>query len=378
MAQTTPLLTADKPLQIFKPGRHTAMSGQTLRFTEADLAATCAAYDPAKHEAPLVVGHPAHDLPAYGWVQSLAFADGGIDAIATQVNADFAEMVNAGAFKKISASFYAKDSPNNPVPGVHYLRHVGLLGAQAPAVKGMRCPSFADTEEGVLTFSEWDDVQSAGFFRNIKNFILRKYGGDEAEATLPESTLVSLEQSAQDEVMEAAAEDAASGQTDATATPQTQFAEPQTPKKESTVSPEEKAALEAENKRLNAELSAFKATQVNAANVAFCENLKGLPPAARSVMVATLNHFATQGDAIQFGEGDAKAPLLDQLKEALTALPPLVQFGEHATHERAGSAVDTTNAEAIAAQATAIQASAEAAGTPIAYAHAVSQVMRGN
>lgn len=138
-------------LHIFKPGRHTAMNGQALAFSEADLAATCAAYDPAKHEAPLVVGHPAHDIPAYGWVKALAFNEGGIDATPAQVNSDFADMVAAGAFKKISAAFYAPDAPQNPVPGVYYLRHVGFLGAQPPAVKGLRSPAFADAEVGVPT-----------------------------------------------------------------------------------------------------------------------------------------------------------------------------------------------------------------------------------
>lgn len=68
--------TAPKPLQIFKPGRHTAMNGSALDFSESDLAASAAAYDPAKHEAPIVVGHPKTDGPAYGWVKQLNFAEG--------------------------------------------------------------------------------------------------------------------------------------------------------------------------------------------------------------------------------------------------------------------------------------------------------------
>ena len=80
------------------------MNGQALEFSESDLQATVGAYDPAKHEAPLVVGHPQHDLPAYGWVQSLQFNEGGIDATPAQVNTDFADMVAAGALRKISAT----------------------------------------------------------------------------------------------------------------------------------------------------------------------------------------------------------------------------------------------------------------------------------
>ena len=51
------------PIHIFRAGSHTAMQGQTISFGEADLAASAAAYDPAKHEGPIVVGHPAADAP---------------------------------------------------------------------------------------------------------------------------------------------------------------------------------------------------------------------------------------------------------------------------------------------------------------------------
>ena len=134
----------NKQLQIFKAGKHTAMSGVALAFSDADIAATVAAYDPSKHEAPLVIGHPKTDDPAFGWVKSLQFSDGVLQAEPDQVDAAFAELVNDGKFKKISASFYTPDAPNNPVPGVYYLRHVGFLGAQAPAVKGLKAASFAE------------------------------------------------------------------------------------------------------------------------------------------------------------------------------------------------------------------------------------------
>ncbi len=51
-------------------------------------------------------------------------------------------MVKAGRFKSRSASFYHPDNPNNPKPGVYYLRHVGFLGAQPPAVKGLKAVEF--------------------------------------------------------------------------------------------------------------------------------------------------------------------------------------------------------------------------------------------
>ena len=319
MTQTVP----PPKLQIFKPGVHTAMSGVSLSFSESDLQATCAAYDPALHEAPLVVGHPAHDLPAYGWVQSIAYSEGGIDATPAQVNTDFADMVAAGAFKKISASFYSPSAPANPVPGVYYLRHVGFLGAQAPAVKGMRSPSFADGEEGVVEFSEWDDVTNASLWRNLREWLITFQGADVADKVIPGYQVSALEQGAQDEVREAAAE-AAGGSVDATAAPQFSEVNP----KEHTVTPEERAALLAENARLRGELAANAAAQVHAAHQSFCEGLTGVPPACHGVVVAALDHLVAQ--PIEFGEGDDKAPLIEKFKAMLSSLPPIVKFGEAA------------------------------------------------
>ncbi len=271
------------PIHIFKAGRHTAQSGQSIQFGEPDLQAVASAYDPARHEAPLVVGHPKHDLPAYGWVAGLQYSDGsgdqdaGLWALPAQVNPDFADLVAAGAFKKISAAFYSPGAPNNPTPGHYYLRHVGFLGAQPPAVKGLRNPAFADDEDGVVTVEFGDP---------------------------------------------------------------TAF---QTQQKESTVTEEEAARLRAENEQLKARAAQLVADQAHAANVAFCDGLIAdgrLLPAAKAVVVATLDHLAGQEKAVEFGEGDQKAPLIDSLKTTLQAAPKAVAFGEHATTDNAAQGAD--------------------------------------
>src|SRR5699024_496003 len=103
-----------RQFEIFKPGTHTSSAGATLSFTDEDLAASVAAYDPKVHEAPIVVGHPKDNLPAYGWVDKIEFAEGALVAHPREVDQDFAEMVKAGRFKKRSASFYAPGAKNNP------------------------------------------------------------------------------------------------------------------------------------------------------------------------------------------------------------------------------------------------------------------------
>ena len=139
-------------IAIFKTGQHTDSHGNVLDATPDYLRAIAASYQPALHEAPAVIGHPADNAPAYGWVQSLAFndADGVLYADFSQVEPQFAEMLKAGRFKKRSASFYPPGHPANPTPDRPYLRHVGFLGAQPPAVKGLA--DFADAGEPPPTY----------------------------------------------------------------------------------------------------------------------------------------------------------------------------------------------------------------------------------
>lgn len=377
---------APKLLHIFKPGKWTAMSGESIEFSAADLAAAAQAFDPTVAKAPIVIGHPATDDPAQGWVSALVANAQGLFAKPAQVNPAFADAVRSGSYGTVSAKFYRPTDANNPKPGVWYLRHVGFLGAAAPGVKGLDSPGFAGAEDGVcfqegMAFSEWDDVTNAGLWRNLREWLLVKFGVDEADKVLPNYDVSALELGAQDEVREAAAEAAVAtgAANDGTGAmlPAPQFSDPQP--KEPTVTPEEKAALEAENTRLRAELAAHKAAQVHAAHVAFCEGQTGVLPAWREVAVATLDHLVAQSEVVQFGEGEAQKPLAEQLKAMLAALPAPVQFGEHATHARAaGATVDLTDAEAISARAQQVQAQAEAAGQHITHAHAVSQVVRGH
>ena len=187
---------AMKRIHIFQAGRRTSNSGETIEFTAQDLAAAARAYDRAKHEAPLVVGHPRADAPAYGWAKAVEHSDGGLYVEPDQVDAAFAELVEAGRYKKVSASFYRPQHPDNPVPGVYYLRHVGFLGAQPPAVKGLKPVAFDEGDPGVIEFSDWAVSQSASLFRRLRDWMIGKEGLDEADKVLPDYAVAALEASA--------------------------------------------------------------------------------------------------------------------------------------------------------------------------------------
>lgn len=332
-------MNATKPIQIFKPGTHAAMRGDVLSFSESDIAATAAAYDPAKHEAPLVIGHPKHDAPAYGWVKGLSVTSGALDAEPAQVDPEFAELVSSGRFKKISASFYRPDSPSNPVPGVFYLRHVGFLGAQPPAVKGLKAVEFGDADEGVVEFADWADIQNASLWRRMRDWLIEQFGMDTADKIVPDYAIGTLEEEARRESSEA--------QPSFSETEVPAGASPAQPSQEekTEVSPEEKAALEAENASLKQQLATAEAAQKAAAaaklhadHVSYAEGLLSqgkLAPKHKDAVVAFLD-FAETDTPLEFGEGDAKTTLPAAFKGFLADLPQVVEFGEAATKDKAG------------------------------------------
>ncbi|MFB2554028.1 hypothetical protein [Ensifer soli] len=143
-----------KSIHLTRAGRHTSNQGAAVTFSDTDLRAIAAAYDPRTHEAPIVVGHPKTDAPAYGWVKKLEARPDGLYALPRQGNPEFSEIVRSGAYKKVSPAFYPPSSKSNPKPGRYYLRHVGFLGAEPPAVKGLNAIQFSEAED--LFFMEED------------------------------------------------------------------------------------------------------------------------------------------------------------------------------------------------------------------------------
>jgi hypothetical protein len=182
-------------IQIFKPAKSlTSMEGVQVSLCAQDLQDIATAYNPAVHEAPLTIGHPAHDAPAYGWVKSLSFADGALMADCEQSD-ELGTLVANGHYKKVSASFYTPAAPGNPTPGKWSLRHVGFLGAQPPGVKGLKAVSFAETEEGVVTFGELPGYAGnyiARLFGGLRDWLIAKEGQEVADRVISSWDVESL------------------------------------------------------------------------------------------------------------------------------------------------------------------------------------------
>lgn len=193
--------TAVPTIRIAKPGSFTSVEGVKVNWTIADLEAAAASYDPESDPAPMVIGHPSLEAPAYGWARELRVEDGHLVAIPDPEKTvpGFAEAVRDGRYRKVSPRFYQPTSPGNPKPGSLYLQHIGFLGAAAPAIKGLgtvSTVSFADTDADLVTVDQpapeptqetaMDDTQNVSFAEREAELDTRSGALDTREAAVAE------------------------------------------------------------------------------------------------------------------------------------------------------------------------------------------------
>lgn len=86
---------------------------------------------------------------------------------------EFADVVKEGRYKRVSISLFLPKSSSNPKPGKFYLKHVGFLGAAAPAVPGLKPVKFHGGAGEALTLSQ-DKPGAASFAQNDELARLRR------------------------------------------------------------------------------------------------------------------------------------------------------------------------------------------------------------
>lgn len=175
------------PLQVFKAGRHTSSNGITADYPVAYLDAAIENFKATldTHAVPVVLGHVQESgAPAVAWVKDVRRVGDVMEADIGDIDPAF----DGSRYKKVSVSFFSPDSPNNPTPGSPSLRHVALLGAETPAVPGLKNVTFSASDEGVVEFSDGLLTQ-AGLFRSIREWILAKFGAEDADKAVPASEI---------------------------------------------------------------------------------------------------------------------------------------------------------------------------------------------
>ncbi|WP_170433062.1 hypothetical protein [Ruegeria arenilitoris] len=317
-------VAATRKVEVFRPGTFKAMNGQEYAFTEADVAAIASGYDPEAAPAPVVVGHPKHDDPAFGWALGFEVNENGtLVAELNKLAPEFVEAVEEGRYRKVSMKFFAPDASNNPAPGSYYPRHIGFLGGAAPAVSGLAPVEFANSGDDDLievAFSLPEIAESSGsIFRRIREFFIEKYGMDAANEAVPEYHIRWIEQAGDEPE----------------ATPG--FTQPEPKETAMSGDPKDLAAREAA-------LAKGELALLHKNNVAFADDLiaKGkLLPVQKDSVAALLDELGglTETEISFSDDGTEKTTNpADLLKDILNAQPEIVPQGETDLGDEPGSA----------------------------------------
>ena len=129
-------------IDICRAGTWRDIAGREVTIDEARLdriVAEHAAADPA----PVVVGHPEADAPAFAWIDALRRSGDRLQAKLRDISAPFREAVEAGRYAGRSIALQGDT-----------LRHLGFLGGRAPAVPGLAPTCFASAPETVIAFAD--------------------------------------------------------------------------------------------------------------------------------------------------------------------------------------------------------------------------------
>lgn len=329
---TTDFKGFDEWIEIFKGGKQTDSSGRK-HDGDAIIVQAIANFDAAKHEPPLVVGHPNDNAPAFGWVNSLksVVQDGTKVLLAKfkQVAPEFEELAKAGRYKKRSASFYPDGS----------LRHVGFLGAAPPAVKGLADVAF--TDDGGPTFefsdSEW---AIARVFRRLREWLIEKEGTDTADRIVGDWEINDIQRAA-DQASQDQATAVAQPLFEEKAMPETavkSFTETDLATAVATAKAEARRQVEAEF----AEAAKISRTEARKqAATTFCADGVKAGTIIPAWVQAGLPEFMARLDGeevISFAETGDKQSQYDWFKDFMESLPKVVTFGEFAGRDKdAGS-----------------------------------------
>ncbi len=338
-----------KRIAIFKVGTHTATNGESLNATADYLRDVVASYNTSNHQAPAVIGHPKDNAPAYGWVTALNFddSDNTLYADFEQVEPQFKQLLTDGRFKKRSASFYPPNHPTNPTKGKPYLRHVGFLGAQPPAVKGL--PDFSeDTDCPTYEFSD-----PAMFLSDDKNI-----AGQPTHQKPNEDTPMSKDK----------APTADEAQTADFAEQQAQLAKQQQAlaDREAEIAEREKAFAEKEKQAKEQDFSEYCDSLITTGQVV---------PAEKDAIVAVMMTLDANDKTFDFAENGTvkQKSSVEVLQGVLNRLGTIIDFSERSasdpnTADKPQHGFNTDNDDELDKQ---IQAFAEKEG--ISYAEAVLQ-----
>ena len=167
-------------IDVCRAGTWRDMAGRDVAIDEARLDRIVDAHAVAD-PAPVVVGHPETDAPAFAWIDGLRRVGDRLQAKLRDIAPAFREAVEAGRYAGRSIALQGDT-----------LRHVGFLGGRAPAVSGLVPTRFASAPETVVAFTDDAGAESPDDSLTDQPDSLRALGpgGDEdGDSLVPLSAL---------------------------------------------------------------------------------------------------------------------------------------------------------------------------------------------
>ncbi len=287
----------EKWFKILKSGEHVDANGTHVTFSEGDIHAFADKYntqpDESRHRAPLVFGSHK-DGPAHGWVDQLrAITEKGttyLEAKFSEVQDAAKDILSKGLFKYPSTALY----------GGGLVRHVTVLGATPPAIKGLDRISFSEGEQ----FAEYTLTQSEG------NPVNKKKPVDGNATATPEGD--------------------PEGKSGDTKDPATQFSESDFQKQMAEMQKELKEAKQ-KNSELESVIFSERADREKVDFRTFLDDKASfMPDAVKEKLTLVFNELSTE-QSFEFSEGDSKVKQSprEALKSAIEALPNPMLFREY-------------------------------------------------
>lgn len=181
---------------VFRTGSHTAANGTKVTITQADLDSIVRNFD-AGESAPFVVGHPKTDDPAYGWVNDLKRDGDDLLVRGKDVVPEFSQAVEQRLYPKRSVKIA-------PLDKGYQLIHVGFLGAQPPAVKGLAGIRFNEPDNALEFESAMPGAYNlsyalggvGGFMRRLREWFIAEHDQDTADRLIPNHEIDSVKSAA--------------------------------------------------------------------------------------------------------------------------------------------------------------------------------------
>ncbi|WP_064435419.1 hypothetical protein [Pseudoalteromonas neustonica] len=384
MAKKTTPNTQFDWFEVFKAGTQTDAKGVEHTFSVADLSSVVTNFKPKS--APLVIGHPKMDDPAWGWASELKAENGSLFAKAEDVCAEFAQAVQSKRYPNRSVKL-------EKVANGYQLAHIGYLGGKAPAVEGLAWQfSQADDADTLTLEFAAGDIDNISLhtsnaltrlMSNLRSFLTDRFGSEAADKVVPhyegewlkEETIIAEHERAKANTGEGAEFSKGDAINNSNATPPTD--------EDNAMDEEERKALQdqidaanAKNAKLEfaqrvAAASTFINTEINGGTAPRLTNTDGM-----AEFMAKLDDGDT---TFEFAAADGKSQALKPaawFEGFLKGLPEQTGLTQEFSKDDKDGEVTDDSAEALAAKALEFQQSQSSKGIEISITAALDHIKK--